>query len=282
MFLDFRLMIISYKERLLGMFICERIKQQYIRLSKGQRKVAQFVIDNPGVIATHTAAEVGRLANVSESTVIRFCYAMELSGYVALQELVKDYLLDKTGTVPISTTNLGKQQDKQSCGYIMQKDMKGIQDTMQLVNEANFEKCVQDLDESKSLYILGLNGSFPAASWLAQSLQQLRRDVYVVESDVEVNSNKLDQLNEDTLLVFFTFEHDLKDAQKIAEIAKSRKSKLIVITDTAFSPIRTYANAIFTIGTQRQSAIDKTPALFTFLHALVEGVSSQKQQQVSR
>ena len=82
-----------------GMSICKSIQQRYIRLSKGQRKVAQFVMDHPSIVATQTAAEVGRLANVSESTVIRFCYAMELTGYVALRELLKNYLLDKKVTV---------------------------------------------------------------------------------------------------------------------------------------------------------------------------------------
>lgn len=263
------------------MSIYKSIKQRYIRLSKGQRKVAQFVIDNPSIVATQTAAEVGRLANVSESTVIRFCYAMELTGYLALQELVRDYLLDKTGTVPIPKARLGRQQRKQSCSYIMQKDMKGIQDTMQLVNEENFDKCIHLLNEVESVHILGMNNSFLAASWLAQSLKQIREGVHMIESEEEMDLVKLPQLNADTLFVLFIFEKDLQDPEKIAEIVKVRKAELVVITDKAFSPIRSHTDAIFTIGSQQQSSIDKTPALFTFLHALVEGMIRQRQEQLS-
>lgn len=255
------------------MSICESIQQRYIRLSKGQRKVAQFVMDNPSIVATQTAAEVGRLANVSESTVIRFCYAIELTGYVALQEVLKDYLFDKMGAVPISTTYLAKQQGKQSCSYIMQKDLKGIQDTMQLVNEDHFEKCVQSLNEFKMIYILGAGHSFPAASWLVNSLKQLRHNVYMIESEEDVRVCKLSQLNKDSLFILFVFEQDLQEATKVMEIAKARKAEVLVITDTAFSSLRPYTNNIFTIGTQQQSIIDKAPALFTFLHALVEGMS---------
>lgn len=263
------------------MSICESIKQRYIRLSKGQRKVGQFVIDNPSIVATQTAAEVGRMANVSESTVIRFCYAMELTGYLALQELVRDYLLDKTGTVPISTTHLGRQQKKLSCSYIMQKDLKGIQDTMHLVNEDNFEECVHSLDVMKSVHILGVNSSSPAASWLAQSLKEIREDIHMLESEEAIELFKFSHLNEESLFILFAFEKDSLDSIKIAEVVKARKAKLVVITDTAFSPIRAYANAIFTIGSQQQSSIAKTPALFTFLHALVEGMAGQRQEQIS-
>ena len=58
-------------------------------MSRGQRKVAQFVIDNPTLVTTHIASEVGQLIGVSESTVIRFCYAMELGGFSELQEEIK-------------------------------------------------------------------------------------------------------------------------------------------------------------------------------------------------
>lgn len=277
----FLLVITTNVEGLYGMSICESIKQQFIRLSKGQRKVAQYVVDNPGIVATQTAAEVGRLANVSESTVIRFCYAIGLNGYVALQELLRDYLLDKTGAVPISTTHLAKQQRKQTCSYIMQKDLKGIQDTMQLVNEDNFEKSAQSLYELQAIHILGVKGSFPAASWLAHALNQLRDDIYMVKSEEDVHSFKLPELNEKTLFILFAFEGDLMDAKRIAEIAKARKSKVLVITDTAFSPLRPYANAVFTIGSQQQTSIEKTPALFTFLHALVEAMANKQQAKIS-
>lgn len=261
------------------MCICESIKKRYIRLSKGQRKVAQFVIENPNVIATQTAAEVGRLANVSESTVIRFCYAMELTGYVALQELMKDYLLDKTGTVPISTNNLGKQ-DKQSCSYIMQRDLKGIQDTMQLVSEENFERCVHALNKAESVHILSKDNSCPAANWLGQTLSQLRSDVHLLSTFVDdLSSPKLAMLNEDAILILFVFNQDLDYFQRFIEFAKVRKAKIVAITDTAFSPLRADVNAIFTIGSSQQSLMDKTPALFSFLHALVSaGMSEQKLQ----
>ena len=80
----------------------ELVKKKYIRLSKGQRKVAQFIIDNPNAVATNIASDVGRLAGVSESTVIRFCYAIDLTGFLELQQKVRDFLMERDGVKKIS------------------------------------------------------------------------------------------------------------------------------------------------------------------------------------
>lgn len=103
------------------MELFDEIKRKFIRLSRGQRKVAQFVMDKPNVVATHTAQEVGKLIGVSESTVIRFCYSMGFSGYSNLQQSIKDNLVkDKETTNNIFS--LSKKED-QLISEVMNRDV---------------------------------------------------------------------------------------------------------------------------------------------------------------
>ena len=125
------------------MCICEEIKRKYIRLSKGQRKVAQFVVDNPNVVATHIASEVGRLADVSESTVIRFCYAMDLSGFSELQEKIRGYLINK-GEIAETKKIAPSKKGKNSLGAdIVKQDITGITKTFNELNEQSLEEVIQ-------------------------------------------------------------------------------------------------------------------------------------------
>ena len=100
------------------MSICDNINKRFIRLSKGQRKVAQFVVDNPNVIASQVASEVGRLAGVSESTVIRFCYAIDLSGFSELQEKMKEFVVE-SGGIPAPKRKAAKKEKKNACNEVM-------------------------------------------------------------------------------------------------------------------------------------------------------------------
>ena len=57
------------------------IRKKREGLSKGQKKIADYVLNNYEKAAFLTALELGNEAGVSESTVVRFASALGLSGY---------------------------------------------------------------------------------------------------------------------------------------------------------------------------------------------------------
>ena len=163
------------------MNICESINKRYIRLSKGQRKVAQFVVDNPNIIASQIASEVGRLAGVSESTVIRFCYAMDLSGFSELQEKMKAYLIE-SGELPIVKQRAPK---KKQVTDSVAKAIGDVTASVAAVDSVVIEKTAQVIEASKSVYIIGFRQAVPAALWFYNELTAQRDNVYLVQHDAE-------------------------------------------------------------------------------------------------
>ena len=57
------------------------IQAQYPRLSKGQKLIAQYIINNYDKVAFMTASKLGDTVGVSESTVVRFANALGYAGY---------------------------------------------------------------------------------------------------------------------------------------------------------------------------------------------------------
>lgn len=51
-----------------------RIKEKYKKMSKGQRRLADYVCNDYDKAVFLTAAKLGEIVGVSESTVVRFCY----------------------------------------------------------------------------------------------------------------------------------------------------------------------------------------------------------------
>lgn len=267
-------MIISLEERLLGMSINEDIKRKFVRLSKGQRKVGQFVLENPTVVIANGAAEVGRQANVSESTVIRFCYAMDLSGYVELQEEIRSYLMTQNEGVRVSSTYSTGKHHGLNYGKIMQRDIQNIQDTIGLINDHTLQKSAKWMHEADSIYILGARQAASVASWLSYTLKTLRPNVKQIRTDSDDFVQQINSMSERTTLIVFSFDKHTKDMKTIVEIAKMKKVKIIAITDSALSPLREYTSALFALGMKNQSSLDIIPVLFSFMHALVEEMIS--------
>ena len=256
------------------MSINEDIKRKFVRLSKGQRKVGQFVLENPTVVIANGAAEVGRQANVSESTVIRFCYAMDLSGYVELQEEIRSYLMTQNEGVRVSSTYSTGKHHGLNYGKIMQRDIQNIQDTIGLINDHTLQKSAKWMHEADSIYILGARQAASVASWLSYTLKTLRPNVKQIRTDSDDFVQQINSMSERTTLIVFSFDKHTKDMKTIVEIAKMKKVKIIAITDSALSPLREYTSALFALGMKNQSSLDIIPVLFSFMHALVEEMIS--------
>ncbi len=256
------------------MSIHEDIKKRFVRLSKGQRKVAQFVMDNPTTVIANGAAEVGRLANVSESTVIRFCYAMDLSGYVELQEEVRGFIMSQDVGANLQPTYT-KKLTNTSFGKVMQRDSQNIQETIHLINDQQIQNCSKWMHEADNIYILGTRYNTSVANWLSNTSKTLRANIKQLRLDSDDLVNQINSMGEHTTLIVLSFDKQIADIKTIVEIAKVKKVKIIAITGSAFSPIREYASALFTLGTKNHSSLDIAPVLISFLHALIEEMINQ-------
>ena len=260
------------------MSICDSIKKRYIRLSKGQRKVAQFVMDNPNIIATQVASEVGRQAGVSESTVIRFCYAMDLSGYSELQQKIKDELIEKNGTNQATVKTRAYKKQNILCNEVMSKDVDGIIHIMQKIKEADFNKTVDILHNAQRIFILGVRNSAPAALAFYNNLSSYRNEVYLMSYKSERMAVDLTHMNENSVLFVVGVNEQLEDVIAVVELAKRKNIKVLAITDEVSCPLQEQADMLFAVRRGEQESSTCDIGVFSLLHAIVECMIRQNKE----
>ena len=61
--------------------IVDRINAKYPSFSKGQKRIADFILEHADKAVQMTAARMAAEANVSESTVVRFAALIGYDGY---------------------------------------------------------------------------------------------------------------------------------------------------------------------------------------------------------
>lgn len=260
------------------MSICDSIKKKYIRLSKGQRKVAQFVIDNPSVIATQVASEVGRQAGVSESTVIRFCYAMDLTGFSELQQKMKDYLIEKNGSAPAALKTRAYKKQNIPCNEVMSQDVDGIISLMQKINGADFNRTIDMLHHAERIFVLGVRSSAPAALTLYNNLVSYREEVYLMNYRSEKMAVDLTQMNGNSVLFVVSVNEQQEDVMAVVELAKRKGTKIITIIDDVPSPLQEQSDVLFAIKSAQREAVTCDIAVFSLLHAIVECMIMQNKK----
>ena len=67
--------------------------------SKGQKRIADYILNNYDKAAFMTAARLGQTAQVSESTVVRFAAELGYSGYPAMQKALQEIIRGKLTSV---------------------------------------------------------------------------------------------------------------------------------------------------------------------------------------
>lgn len=250
------------------------ILKNYNQLSKGQQKVANYLLEVPKDFAMMSANEIGSKAGVSETTVIRFCYAIKLSGYSDLQKKVREQLLFQDSSLgDYHSTKLQLAEEPNFFTQVMEKDREQIKEMMSLVNEDQLNRMVDQLVKAEAIYISGLGTSFPAANWLAFTLSLVKDHVKLVRSDTDDILFTLSGMNSQSVMIAISFHRYLKETIKIGRLAKQQGAYVVGITDSPHSPVSEFSDMLFPIFPFNKSPIDTTTALFSFLNAVVAGVT---------
>lgn len=256
--------------------IKKKIEQHFSTLSKSQQKVANFVLNNPSFISMHSAAEVGKKAGASETTVIRFCYSVGLDGYVQLQQKWREYLFEHNTNSTLGNYVASKKAlpSEQLCEKVMGQMSKQIANVATQIDPQQFHEVTKKIHEAGTIYLIGAGGSIFATQWLQFTLNMLRPGVKLVHTDTSTLIRTLQEVDETAVAIVVSLHRYYKEPIEIAEQFQQRGAYIIAITDTNVAPIHPYAHETFVLQQVELSTIDLMPVLMAFLNTLVAGMMS--------
>lgn len=79
--------------------LTNRINERYSSLSKGQKRLATYITDNYDKAVFLTAARLGEIVGVSESTVVRFAIHLGYKGYPEFQKALEELVRNKLNSI---------------------------------------------------------------------------------------------------------------------------------------------------------------------------------------
>ena len=134
--------------------LLNEIQKRLPNLSKGQQRIANFIISSYEQAAFMTAAKLGDSVGVSESTVVRFAYALGLDGYPALQDRMQEMVLGRLTSVQRAQLASGIKKNE-VFKTVLTTDMNSIRTTMEMADEGQFDKAVETILHARKVYVLG-------------------------------------------------------------------------------------------------------------------------------
>ncbi len=253
------------------------IQDKYQELSKSQQKVAIFILKNLQTVGVHSASYVGEKAGVSETTVIRFCYAIGLSGYAQLQREITVHLFNEGNTSSLQNYLQSKQalfENPRFYEKTMEKDASSILNVAKNIDEEDFNRASILLHTKKKIYIAGNGSSHLAAQWLHFTLNLLRPNVTLLNFETSEVIRAIQEIDEESVVIVLSFHRYFKEPIQFAAEIQEKNCEIIGITDSRIAPITQYATITFVNEQQEMSTIDAMPALISFLNTLIAGMTA--------
>lgn len=261
--------------------LSNRINEAYGSLSKGQKLLATYITDNYDKAVFLTAAKLGEVVGVSESTVVRFATHLGYKGYPEFQRALEELVRNKLNSVQRMEVTYGRISQSKILESVLQSDAERIKETLNRIDDNAFELAVDTILNAKRIYIVGIRSCAPLASFLAFYLNMMFDDVHLLSTN---NSSELFEqmvrISKDDVIIGISFPRYSMRTLKAMEFANNRSAKVITITDSVHSPMNLYSSCNLIAKSDMASIVDSLVAPLSVINALIVALCMKKQGEV--
>lgn len=258
------------------------LKAQMPRFSKGQKKIAAYLIEHFDKAAYLTAAKLGKSADVSESTVVRFASEIGFDGYPQLQQALRDVsrnMLTAVQRMEVASSNIDADDVLHK---VLHSDIEKIRKTLEEIDKQTFDKAVDAITDARQIYVIGIGSAAALANFLTFYLNHIFDNVKILgstsASDVFENIVSID---ENDVLVALSFPRYSTRTLKAMRYANEKKAKVIAITDSTMSPLSEFADHLLVARSDMASFVDSLVAPLSLINALIVSIGLRRKDEVS-
>ncbi len=257
------------------------IQKNFPRLSKGQKLIANYIINNYEKAAFMTASKLGLKVGVSESTVVRFANALGFDGYPKLQDELQELIKTKLTTVQRLEMSKDYSNEVAVLKKVLKADMDNIRETIEEINTDTFQEVINDICNAKRIYVLGLRSSTTLAEYLGFYLNLILDNVKIVTPGVSDVFEQMFRVGKDDVVIGISFPRYSANTLNVLKYTKEQGALVVGITDSRVSPISSIADYTLTAKSNMISFVDSLVAPLSLINALVVAVGMSKKDALS-
>ena len=259
------------------------IQENMHTFSKGQKKIAGYILESYDKAAFMTASRLGQRVGVSESTVVRFASELGYDGYPDLQRCLQKMIRNRLTTVQrIEVTN-DRLGDQDLLSMVLQSDIEKIRMTLEELDRESFNRAVDAIVSARKIYIIGVRSSASVASFLHFYFNLIFDNVALVSANTasEIFESLL-RVGEGDVVIGVSFPRYSSRTVQAMSFARDRGADTIAITDSEASPLALISSCSLMARSDMVSFVDSLVAPLSLVNALLVAVSRRKNDELAR
>ena len=255
----------------------ELLVDKRVRLTRSQRRIMQYIVDNYEEAIFLTASQLAHSVGVSEATVVRLAQALGFDGYPGMQSKFREGLQDRLSTVTrLEHTVDHVRQVGDVVVKVLQEDIQNLSQTLRNLPIEVFEQAVKDIEKAKRVFVVGLRGAHAPALTLATYLRFLGKRAQLLMPGHGELWDILQGLEKTDLVIGISLPRYTTITVEVLEHARNQRARVGAITDSPLSPVARHAHWVLTAESQLDSFIESFTAVTSLINALLTAMSIQK------
>jgi len=262
--------------------LIHRIKTNMLQLSKGQKLIANYVLNHYEKAVYLTAARLGIIVGVSESTVVRFANEIGYDGYPKFQEALEELVKNKLTAMQRLEVTTDRIDTKHVLKSVLQTDEEKIRYTIEQIDEVAFDQAIDQILKAKKIYILGVRSSAGLATFLSFYFNIIFDNIKLVSTNsISEMFEVIHRIDEKDVIIGISFPRYSRRVLSALEFAKSKGASVIGITDSYLSPIAKYSDYPLIGRSEMISFVDSLVAPLSIINAMIVAISLKKKDEIA-
>lgn len=258
----------------------EAIQSSYDEIPQAQRAVAQYVMEHyqniPFLSVTAMAKEIG----VSDTTIIKYCMQLGLSGFSEFKRIITDYVQNQASWYNQLQNNLHQIKEQDAYAAVYQSELNNVQTTMtNPLNRECYDKLLPLIDQAESIYILGFRSSAYPAQFMALGLGQQGYRTFPISPGIGDRHDIACRMTPQDLLISFCFSRYAKEAVNIVKFAAATQVPHVSFTDSLLSPTAIRADAAFLCSVQAFGNAPSLTSAYALINTVLAGCAQRHPEQ---
>ena len=219
--------------------------------SKTERKVYDYIVQNPTAIETATITKIAELCQVSTSGILRFCQVLGYKGYKDFRFDMLHYLHQEH--VEVNSENLFDELTSKYLSVIRQFNN---------IDQNKLNQLIKQIKNTKNIYIIGVHYSSLPAKHLVLGLQDLGINTYFAYDYMQAS-------HEDDLLIYFSIEGNQNNVSRFFDLTNASKNTYMITLNP--KPKLLIENTLILPGytLSKQSIVDLQSIVVIFVELLL-------------
>jgi len=209
-----------------------RVRDALDELHPAERRLGEFVCDFPGEVASYSASELAKLAQVSNATVTRFVRRL---GYESYEEARRHARAERQTGSRLFLTTSADTAGAQSVAAHVAQGIANLEGTFATIGDAQIDAIADAILQARKTCVLGFRISHACADYLQWQMTQVVENIVAIPGAGQTLGEHLVSVGSQDVAIVFGMRRRVAQMETILSAIEKSGARLLYLTDEGVS-----------------------------------------------